>query len=132
MPIENGLLATWDTSSLSGSTYTLRLTVKDVAGNNAVRSAVVRLITLSNLQASDAYLSPNGDSANDTTVLSGDITLAADWTVTVRDAGQAPVKTFHGSGSSVDVLWDATHETGTVVPCRPAVCDSESTATKAV
>ncbi|MFQ5790425.1 MAG: hypothetical protein ACE5JI_08125, partial [Acidobacteriota bacterium] len=115
-PVENGVLATWATASLNGSTYTLRLKVKDATSPEATTQVTVNVLTIKNLTSSETHISPNGDLMRDTTTFTATMTVPSDWSLRVEDGAQATVRTFTGSGTGVNVIWDGKDESGTVVP----------------
>jgi flagellar hook assembly protein FlgD len=50
--------------------------------------------------------SPNGDAAQDTFRVTGQISEAAAWTVTFSDASHHVLRTVHGTGNTYDARWD--------------------------
>ncbi len=115
-PITNGPIYTWDTSSLTGSIYSLRLTVTDNAGNIAVETSRVRFLKIQNALVSEPYISPNNDGVKDTTIINAAFTQPSDWTITLKDSSSAVVKTFTGVASSVTQTWDGKNEQNQTVP----------------
>lgn len=115
-PVVDARLATWNTASLTDSTYTLRLTARDATNPPATALVTVKLMTILNVLLNRQYFSPNGDGLADTTTLTATLTLPADWTLTFKDAGGAVVRTFSGSGTSINQVWDGNNASGAVVP----------------
>lgn len=111
----NGFLYAWNTSSLTGYTYTVRLTVNDNAGNIATETSRVRFLCIQNATASEGYISPNGDGVKDSTVISATFTQPSDWTITIKNSSAAVERTFSGTGTSVSQMWDGKDDGGLVV-----------------
>ncbi len=114
-PVTNGLLATWDTSSLTDSLYTIRLTVTSTTGKTANESVTVRLLKLFNLSDAPDPFSPNGDGTQDTTTLSAQATFPVSWTLTIKDSTNTLIKSFTATGSMMSQVWDGKSSSGSVV-----------------
>jgi flagellar hook assembly protein FlgD len=112
----NGLLYAWNTSALTGYVYTVRLTVTDNAGNIAIETSRVRFLCIQNAALSDAYLSPNADGVKDTTTISATFTHLSNWTITIKDASSAAVRTFSNVATSATQTWDGKDNGGSWVP----------------
>lgn len=112
----NGLLYTWNTAGLTGSNYTVKLTVNDNAGNVSALTSLVRFLCIQNAAISEAYLSPNGDGSKDTTTASASAVYPSNWTLTIRDAFNTTVRTYTAINTSMTLTWDGKDGTGTVVP----------------
>jgi flagellar hook assembly protein FlgD len=114
--VQDGELASWSTDGLNGSTYQLRLTVKDSSSPDAIATVTVNLLTITDLQTSEQYFSPNGDLSKDTTRFTGTISYPADWTLSIKNASAQTVKTFVGNGTTVNELWNGKDTSEQVVP----------------
>ncbi len=60
--------------------------------------------------ASPAVISPGGGGKLDTARITGGISRESDWTVTITDDSDAPIKEFSGRGRLIDLEWDGTDE----------------------
>jgi flagellar hook assembly protein FlgD len=112
----NSLLYAWNTSSLTGYSYTVRLTVNDNAGNVATETSRVRFLCTQNAAASEGYISPNADGVKDSTNISATFTQPSDWTITIKNSSSTVVRTFSDLATSVSQTWDCKNSSGTVVP----------------
>src|SRR6266849_6825903 len=100
-----------------GDTFVV-CTATDARANQAtgtLRVTIVCPTTSSTLTVSERYFSPNGDGQKDVTtaalhVSTGDIP----WTMNVRNAAGAVVRSWSGSGSCVAATWDG-KDAGSVV-----------------
>lgn len=72
--------------------------------------------TLTDSSIAERYFSPNADGSKDGTQFSASLTAPAEWTVEVRNASGAVVRSYSGSGSAVSVSWDGRDSGGVVVP----------------
>ncbi|MBI3009900.1 MAG: hypothetical protein HYY57_02825, partial [Candidatus Omnitrophica bacterium] len=120
--VTDGLLATWDTANLLEPIYTLRLTVNSSNSSPAVETAPVRLLSLSNLQGFSSVFSPNADGRKDTTTVSAQTTYPVNWTLTFTDGTAAAVRTFTGSSSVINQVWDGRNDSGNIVPDGVYAC----------
>jgi flagellar hook assembly protein FlgD len=111
----NGLLYTWNTSSLTGYTYTVRLTVTNNSNNVATETSMVRFLCIQNVAVSESYISPNGDRVKDSTNLSATFTQPSDWTLAIKGLLGSAVRTFTGSATSISQTWDGRDNNGTIV-----------------
>ena len=114
-PITSGLIYALNTTTLTNSVYTLRLTVTDNAGNIATETARVRLSWIQNVAATEGYISPNGDGVKDSTQITATFNQQANWTLTFKNSAGAAVRTYSGTGSSMAQTWDGKDEAGQVV-----------------
>ncbi len=117
----------WDGTDTNGlmlpsGSYTATLRAIDDAGNARTQavSATIDLAppVIGGLTASEARFSPNGDGAKDTTRFTASMTDAStpvSWTLAVKDAQDATVRTYTGQGSSLSQTWDGT-DGSVVVP----------------
>ncbi len=115
-PVNAGTLATWDTSNLTETYYTIRLSVADNAGNTATASVEVKFLNIYSISASDPYFSPNGDNSKDATTVTASITYPSNWAVDIKNSDGTVVKTFTGTGTSISVTWDGKDSSGVVQP----------------
>jgi parallel beta-helix repeat protein len=69
-----------------------------------------------NIALSLLYFSPNGDAIQDVLTVSGTLNQAANWVVTIRDAGFNPVRAFTGSGTTISASWNGQNGGGQVLP----------------
>jgi flagellar hook assembly protein FlgD len=75
------------------------------------------VLTISNVNVSEPYFSPNGDAVRETTAVSAIVSSAdASWTVDVREPGGGVVRTATGSGSVVNFTWDGRNTAGSLQP----------------
>jgi flagellar hook assembly protein FlgD len=114
--VNNNTLATWNPSNLTGTYYTLRLSVTDNAGNTATASVEVKLLNIYSISVSNPYFSPNGDGSKDTTTLTASLTYSSNWTVDIKNSGGTVVRTFTGTGTSISVTWDGKDSSGVIQP----------------
>ncbi|HMK91381.1 MAG TPA: FlgD immunoglobulin-like domain containing protein, partial [Thermoleophilia bacterium] len=63
-----------------------------------------------------APFSPNGDDVKDKATVAAGLSETADWTVTVKGAAGAVVRTMAGSGASVAAPWDGRDDSGARAP----------------
>lgn len=125
-PVVDGTLANWNTAALTASVHTLRLTVTPTSGPAAVASVTVRRLALSTIVAAPAEISPNGDGIDETSLLTSLATYPVDWTLEVRDGVGALVRSFTGTGSAVQVVWDGRNAGGAVVPDALYTCQIQA------
>ncbi len=92
------------------------LTVSDVRGNTDTRT-VTFSNALSNVNYNPMFDSTPGvtDIANACHIM-GTFSTPQPWTVNITDDSNNPIKSFSGSGTSVDVTWDGTDANGQSVP----------------
>jgi flagellar hook assembly protein FlgD len=114
-PVMDGLIYSWNTSALTGSVYTIRLTVNDNAGNTVVDTARVRFLWMQNAAASQSYISPNGDGLQDATTVSATFNYPSVWTITLNNSSGSPVKSYSGTATTLSQDWDGTNDEGTIV-----------------
>lgn len=117
----------WDGENTAGSVlasgaYTALLTATDAENNTGSSSIPVTIDidapSFSNLSASPASISPNGDSSQDSTTLSATIADASaiNWTIEVSSAAGGPVlRAFTGAGASPSAVWDGKDSSGTLL-----------------
>jgi parallel beta-helix repeat protein len=115
-PVDTDTLATWDPSNLTGTYYTIRLTVNDIAGNIATDSVEVKLLNIYSIAVSNPYFSPNEDGSKDTTTITASITYPSDWTVDIKNSSGTIIRTFTGTGDSISVTWDGKDTSGIIQP----------------
>jgi flagellar hook assembly protein FlgD len=65
---------------------------------------------------SNIAISPNGDGVQDSTTVAFTMSEAADWAISIRDAGGALVRQATGNGTSASLTWDGTNDQGTLLP----------------
>jgi flagellar hook assembly protein FlgD len=71
--------------------------------------------TLLDALVSEPFFSPNGDQVKDTTALSGTTNFeSATWTMNVKNAAGAIVRTANGTGPAVSYSWDGKNTSGVV------------------
>ena len=91
--------------------------VTTIASAIAISSPLDRISRRPNITRSlvvpEAF-SPNGDGRKDVTEVSAFLSLDADWTVEVRDAGRT-IRTFSGQGNSIETTWEGLDEADTLV-----------------
>jgi len=65
---------------------------------------------------SDIAISPNGDGVQDTTTVAFALSEAADWAISIRDAGGALVRQATGNGTSASLTWAGRNDQGELLP----------------
>jgi len=115
-PVTNGVLASWNAAALTGSVYTLRLTVTSTTAQTAGDLVTVQLLNSYNLSDAPDPFSPNGDGVSETTTLSARTTLPVTWTLTIKNSAATVVRTFAGSGSTISQSWDGKNASAALVP----------------
>ena len=116
LEVDNALLAAWSVAGLSENLYSLRLTVNDTEGHSAVRTSTLRFLRVESADPSDLYISPNNDGIQDLSQITAAYSYPVDWTLEFKNAAQAVVRTFSGSGMTVTESWDGANELSAVVP----------------
>ena len=105
-PVTNGLLGTWDAVGLTGSIYTIRLTVTNTVPATASDLVTVNLLSVYNLYDSVDPFSPNNDGFKDDTTIGAEFSHSSDWLLNITSSRQT-VRTFTGtSSSSLSQAWD--------------------------
>ena len=115
-PVTNGVLASWNAATLTGSIYTLRVTVTPTTGQAASDLVTVQLFNSYSVSDAPDPFSPNGDSVSETTTLMVRFTLPVTWTLTIKNGAGAIVRTFADSGSIISQLWDGKDASAMFVP----------------
>ena len=117
-PVAEGLLGLWTAPVGPTVLYTLRLTARDATNPPAVLTQPIRVMAIYNPVANPPnYFSPNGDGVSDTFTVTASLNLAADWTLTFKNASGATVRTFSGTGATaVSQVWDGKDSGGANVP----------------
>ena len=115
-PVTNGLLGSWETFDKDTDDYDLKLEVQDAAPNTAQEQVQVSVIGgISNVRVSRDEFNP----AYNLPVIAADLSEEADWTITIKDAAQAIVREYSGTGTSIVQVWDGlgsvAYNGGTVV-----------------
>ncbi len=113
----------WNLSGLINDTYPLRLTVKDLAGNENTLTISVNLTEQQNIFWSylltPRYVSPNNDGEQDRLMLDFGLNLNAEVSITVTDVNQNEVKQLLLNESLPEgahqLIWDGTDNSGQVV-----------------
>ena len=103
-----------ETAAYSNGTHIL--TVSDPYGNTDTRT-VAFSNALSNVNYNPMFDNTAGvtDIAN-TCHITGAFSTPQAWTVSITDDSNNPIKSFSGSGASVNVTWDGTNANGQSVP----------------
>ncbi len=115
-PVNNGFLAIWHTLGLIDSTYTLRLTVTNIYGNQTSDSVTVGVLNILNVSDSPDPFSPNNDGIKDTLTISANITQFTDWTLNIKSSlSGIIVRSFTGAGTSIAQVWDGRNDSGAIV-----------------
>jgi flagellar hook assembly protein FlgD len=83
-----------------------------------IRTAVAAIEQprLTAFKLSTTAFDPTGDGTQNAVTASGTWASAATWTVTVRNAAQATIATFAGSGTQFSVTWDGRDAAGNILP----------------
>jgi len=116
VPVEGGLLATWDATALEEPVYTIRLTVTDTSLQAVEDKVIVKLVSVYNLADSNDPFSPNADGFKDDTTISADFISDSDWQLDIKDPTEVAVRTYNGSGSSMSQVWDGKDESEVILP----------------
>ena len=107
-PVYNGTLASQDLSTLPTGYITFKLTVIDNSSGSATASVGANNVyKIYNLSYPSLASSVN---------ITADISHSSDWTLDIKDQGEAIVKSFNGSGKTISVVWDGTDTSGTLQP----------------
>jgi len=118
-PVSHGTLANWNTSALTDPVYSLRLTVTASGGPGAGDQTTTSLLSFRNPAAAPNPFSPNGDGRKDTSVIGASLSYPSNWTVGVRNASNAVVRIYSGSGFDVAPAWDGKDAGGQTLPTGP-------------
>jgi flagellar hook assembly protein FlgD len=120
--------ASWDGKNDSGivqapGTYSLRLNATASTSEVAAQARAVaildntRQLAISNVASSVAFISPNADGIQDSTVFSATFNFDdVAWVLDVLNAGSATVRSYSGNGGAVAISWDGRNGAGTQVP----------------
>jgi Tol biopolymer transport system component/flagellar hook assembly protein FlgD len=121
-PVNEGILAEWNTSELSGK-WTLRLTTFDTAGNKSSITSLVdlgqRKALITNLAANPQLFSPNNDGKLDTTSISYALSDACQVKIDIVDSSSAIKKTYTNSAPAAGTYsyaWAGKDNSEAVVP----------------
>ncbi|HEX9775963.1 MAG TPA: FlgD immunoglobulin-like domain containing protein, partial [Actinomycetota bacterium] len=132
-PIASGAGASvagaWDGTDDAGNVvadglYTIRLTARDTVDNAATVDYPWSQVdttgpAIANLRSTVDPFSPNADGAKDATRIKAslsDVSGPISWSAAVRDAQGNGIRTFTGTGTGLDTLWDGLDEEGDPVP----------------
>ena len=66
--------------------------------------------------ASPDPFSPNADGKKDTAVISASATAESNFTINIKDAQNKIIRTFTGSGKTIEQIWDGKDNSGAVAP----------------
>jgi subtilase family serine protease/Tol biopolymer transport system component/fibronectin type 3 domain-containing protein len=118
-PVNGGVLGRWDTPDVEGA-QTLRLVVKDAAGNQSVAQVTVTVRSrslLGRLAAEPEVFSPNADGRKETTTIQYVLLDEARITLEVRGASGALLRTLESHAARTtgvwNVVWDGRTDAGT-------------------
>ncbi len=119
---EEAVLGQWNTFGLEGI-WTIRLTGKDIVGNQRTASVTVNLTQrktlIKDLNASPKLFSPNNDGVLDTTGIKYELTDACQVRIEFLDSTGAVRRTHTTSVPSAGVytyVWDGAGDAGSVLP----------------
>lgn len=117
--------------------YTLESTAgSDVAAPLAGRMIIdtSKTLTLANLGVTPTFISPNGDSVQESSLITSTTNYdGAAWTVAIKNAGGATVRSVTGTGLNVSFTWDGRNTAGAIEPdgvYTPEVTATVGTATQ--
>lgn len=114
-----GLTFSWQPGAGQAGTYQLTFTVSDGELTDA-ETITITVATLSvaigSLKDSPDPFSPNGDGAKDTTTISATFNKPVTWQLQIKDPSVSVVRTFTGSGTTVNQVWDGRTSTGVLIP----------------
>lgn len=120
--LRDNLLGTWNTYGLQGE-YTLRLTARDTAGNQSVRTAAVNLdqrkTLIKDLRSIPGIFSPNKDGKVDTTVIKYELSDACGVQIEMLDSSAAVRKTYTTTTESAGTftyVWNGENNSGATAP----------------
>lgn len=116
VPVTNGVLGTWTIQDFPNPNGRIRLTVRNAASVTAVDSIPVSVLSIYNLADTPDPFSPNADSIKDTTSMTANFTYTTNFTLSIKDASLAVVKSFSGIASSLNFIWDGKNSSGLIVP----------------
>ncbi|WP_444905893.1 LamG-like jellyroll fold domain-containing protein [Microbulbifer sp. SSSA008] len=68
-----------------------------------------------NLSGSYEYFSPNSDGSQDTLTITAALSSSSNWSLQVSNESGAVVNTFTGTGSNININWDGTDTSSTVL-----------------
>ncbi len=125
---------TWDGKNdalVDEPTGTYIYQIESVAGGDVaapVRGRAIldraRQLTITGLAASPLFFSPNADGIQDTTTLTGTANFEnVTWTINIKNASSAIVRTATGSGPAVSFTWDGKDNSGQVQPDGVYTCE---------
>ncbi len=119
---EETILGKWNTFGLEGA-WTLRLTGKDVVGNEQATTVTINLGQRKNLVKDIGLLptlfSPNNDGKLDTTIVKYELTDACQIKIEILDSDNVVRKTYTDTTptqGSCTYVWDGKNDAGVVVP----------------
>ncbi len=117
---------TWDGTGNTGEgLYTFQMSVEDLAGNLSDAATGQVLLDfgppeIKNVSDSPDPFSPNNATSvgvKDTTLITADIveTGNATWEITIKNAGNTPLRTFTGTTKQIQETWDGKDSAGNFV-----------------
>jgi len=115
LPVTNDSLAEWEIPDENVAGYTIRARVFDTEESIAVDYINIKFLNIYNAGHDPGRFSPNGDGFRDECRISADITIPAEWLVTIKDLDNNPVRIFDGYSNNISVMWDGRDEGGNIV-----------------
>ncbi len=114
-PSTNSLMSVLiETHGLANGSHAL--SVSDNSGNSDSRTVTFQN-AISQLNFAALFdVSPGVTDVPPTCQIIATVESGANWTVTVKDDSNNPVKTFSGSGTSINITWDGTSDAGVMQP----------------
>ncbi|MFH2138360.1 MAG: FlgD immunoglobulin-like domain containing protein [Candidatus Omnitrophota bacterium] len=120
IPQINAVLLSANIMETVNGLHSLRIVVKDKAGNESIDTLIVEFqneFRLSDGDVSEDLFSPNTDGNKDTVTISARTNEeTAAWTIIIKDSIGAEVKQFSGQGAQIEQIWDGKDDFGVVVP----------------
>lgn len=110
-PYQSGYSTNNSHYGISGVSYN----INQGQGLSFSANVIAPLKVLSLADSNDPF-SPNGDRYKDTTTISGSFDRIASWKLTIKNALGTIVRSFSGSGSKVNVIWDGKNSKGNILP----------------
>ncbi len=117
-PVSDGVLANWDTGNLANPIFkTLRLSVNNNASHTAFVEIPVTIFNIFNIASSQGFISPNGDGLFESTTISANSTLTADWLLQIKNSVNQVVRTVNAANESFfSFEWNGKDDSNVLLP----------------
>ena len=105
------------TLSATGDYYLLVIDNGNNASSPSPYYLNIKIDTLvfGNISVTPSIFSPNGDNQKDTTNISANIDTSSDWKITINNASGVLKRTFVGTGTDINQVWEGKDQSGVVV-----------------